>query len=51
MENINGIKTIQEGVEASEWDPSDPSKKKLKKGRKYSFDQPSNKKPDPYTRR
>ena len=38
MENIGGIKKITEGVEASEWDPSDPSKKKVKKSRKFSFD-------------
>lgn len=45
MDPINASgKIIVEGVEASEWDPSDPSKKKVKKSRKYSFDLPSNKK-------
>ncbi len=37
-------KQEQEGVDALEWDPTDPSKKKVKKSRKYSFDLPSNKK-------
>ena len=41
----NGSKIIgqgatgnQEEVEGSEWDASDPNKKKVKKARRYSFD-------------
>ena len=44
MEPMGGTKKNVEGVEASEWDPSDPNKKVLKKSRKYSFEHPSNKK-------
>ena len=33
---------IPEGVDASEWDPKDPSKKKLKQQRKFSFEAKSN---------
>jgi hypothetical protein len=44
MEAITGNKKGPEGVEAHEWDPNDPTKKVLKKGRKYSFEHPSSKK-------
>ena len=42
-----GPKSMQnfEGVDADEWDPTDPAKKKIKKAqRKYSFEQSSQKK-------
>ena len=42
MNHIRGT-VDQDGVEGSDWDPSDPSKKKVKKARRYSFEHPSNK--------
>jgi hypothetical protein len=44
MDPIGGFKSDHEGVDASDWDPSDPTKKKLKPHRKFSFEHPSIKK-------